>query len=165
MISNVQSIIEALKKRLTKENTLLKQCLGGGLIDTKFIFNPPAEESEIESFCKKLGIVLPEDYKSFLLIHNGARIFTEIRIFGLDDIYQLYIKDDFKSILPLGWIPIGDDLTGYHFIVDTSNLKHDSKYKMYHTKIIGSDKEINLTFEEWLDRLCVCSGDEFWYWS
>lgn len=148
MNTTVPLILSALKERLDQNNVLLIQDVGGSLLETKLIFNPPATEHEINQFFNEININVPNDFKSFLLLHNGARIFTEIRLFGLEDIYRLYIQHDYKSMLPEGWLPIGDDTTGYKFYIDTTNIKNDKDYPMYHSEFIGGDKKINLTFEK-----------------
>ena len=65
-------------------------------LDWQFSFYPPASEDEIVKVENYLEIVLPDDYRHFLLQSNGAHLFYEtwnsesirgLFIFGLDDIF------------------------------------------------------------------------------
>ena len=62
-------------------------------------FNPPAKEADIKEYEDRLGFRLPQDYRDFLLISNGAVIDYD-HIFGLDDIGM---NDDY---VPEGYLAI-----------------------------------------------------------
>ena len=62
-------------------------------------FNPPAKEADIKEYEDRLGFRLPQDYREFLLISDGAIIDYD-HIFGLDDIGM---NDDY---VPEGYLAI-----------------------------------------------------------
>ena len=91
----------------------------------------PISKSELEAFEDKLGIKLPNDYRSFLLEHNGGDYPFEVSTsFGPSDprytivksFYPLFTDEDsllavsrrVNSQLPQGFLPIGTDGMGNH---------------------------------------------------
>ncbi|WP_058301950.1 SMI1/KNR4 family protein [Gorillibacterium timonense] len=69
----------SLKKRLTASNTLIVQNEGGYLDEVGFEWNTPTKDKEIQKFETDNGVRLPESYKQFLLISNGATLFKDVK--------------------------------------------------------------------------------------
>lgn len=94
----------------------------------------PLDKSEIEAFEKKIGHVLPEEYKTFLMEHNGGqpepsyfcyqeKIFDQViqncnrvRVFlaiADGEAYELrWTLDTFKHRIPINFLPIAENGTG-----------------------------------------------------
>lgn len=70
--------VEELKKRLTERNTLIVQNEKGSISEVGFIWNEPATDEEIKKFESNNCIILPEGYKDFLRISNGAILYKDI---------------------------------------------------------------------------------------
>ncbi|MCD2476114.1 SMI1/KNR4 family protein, partial [Staphylococcus aureus] len=54
--------------------------------DATFHFKDPASPQEISDIEQKLGVTFPNDYKEFLLQHNGMEMFDGIEILSLEGI-------------------------------------------------------------------------------
>ncbi len=100
--------------------------------------NRPIDEMSIHKFEKEIGHELPDDYKNFLLAHNGGEpefyIFSKNNELGkivLNTFYGLNIDDDYDDLLnvyhslkdriPSQFIPIGDDPGGNQFLLGISS--------------------------------------------
>lgn len=70
---------------------------------------PPLTEAQIEAVEKQLGAKLPQDYKSFLLAHNGGR--PEPCVFPISDFPDSTL-DILNRFLAIGGGPF-DDLMDY----------------------------------------------------
>ncbi len=73
-------------------------------------FFPPASDSEVTEYEKKNNIIIPESYKEFLSLSNGARIFgSDICLYGVCGDIKYYVNYDFtdglvpKQLLILGY--------------------------------------------------------------
>lgn len=85
----IMDSLNALKGRLDTENTLAVQSVEGFTYTAKFEFNDSALESDLDHFQKETGWSLPDDYKKFLLIHNGALLFAHVEYAGGFDLLSL----------------------------------------------------------------------------
>ncbi|WP_281888062.1 SMI1/KNR4 family protein [Paenibacillus sp. YYML68] len=162
-------VLDGFKKRLDHNKEILKQGIAGSVFSAKTFFGPPAKEKDIEAFENEVGIIIPKDYRNFLLIHNGA-IFYEFEIFGLEDIRNHFVIFDYKNLSPSGWYPIGSD-NGSMLWIDQTVLKEESLNKrnnyLHYSEKLFTDSAIplNLNFERWLERFILASGEHFWYWG
>lgn len=167
--------IEILKTRLTSNNTLYVQNEDGSYGEVEFIWNQPATKEEIISFEKKNNIVLPEGYKNFLEISNGAILFKDVeygqwgcKILGLSELENA--NDNVKKwgyIVKDSWLVfatwIGDtDI----LIFDFDKLEENKDYILLGQPIYNSDKwsYIKGDFINWIDRLIVAQGAKYWTW-
>jgi hypothetical protein len=90
----------------------------GRKFPTTCSFNPPIKEQEMIAFEGRIGCKLPEDYRFFLTIHNGAKIFQlllenkniggGLELFSVMEImenleYLVYL-DEGTSLLPVGYL-------------------------------------------------------------
>lgn len=133
-------------------------------------FNSEAVASEIEKFENENSIKLPEDYKAFLTLHNGARIYESIDEDGdkLGDGLEIFSLDEIKEYQEIEYlsehgIPIAHLLEDCYLILDTDKLKGgDPNYLniMEFTDL----SSLNLNFEIFLDRYIISQGEAFWSW-
>ena len=123
----------------------------GHLYDMRFKFNAPVDEDVINSYEN-----LPDDYKSFLRLHNGADFFsweygTLFSIYSLRVAIHIEHKDD--------WFPIGyvQDLGGVYI-----DLSSDKNYLI----LLGiTIYELLCDFPTWLDRMIRVNGEMYWEWA
>ncbi|MFD2615700.1 SMI1/KNR4 family protein [Paenibacillus gansuensis] len=137
-------------------------------------FFSPADIEKIENFQVEHGIKFPNDFKLFLMLHNGVQLFCHPKygdgfdIFGLNEIYQHYIQYNYKELIPEGWFPIGSENGDMLFINSNvySNNQTENNYLMWSSKLfVDSAKEIGLNFERWLERFLMYNGDLFWVYD
>jgi hypothetical protein len=168
----VQLTLEGLKKRLDSESILLIQAETGYSEPAKFNFNTGASENEIDGFAKEFNLIIPWDYKEFMLRHNGASLFVHpyygggIQLFRLDEIRQLYIEYDYIDMIPKGWYPIGTS-NGDMLFINSNECNDRSSTYLYWTEMLFVDSAISLdlNFERGFERLIVCNGVHFWNWK
>ena len=166
----VELTLNGLKKRLDSDNTLIKQAEWGYAEQSKCYFRPPAPQNEIDSFFDELDLTIPNDFRQFLLIHNGAVLF-EFEIFGYQQIFKHYIQWGDKERIPQGWYPIGVDANGDMLYIDSNHCKEKKReneylfWKEHDKNIDDSAIDITMNFERWLERFCVCNGEPFWLWQ
>jgi len=71
----MKTILEAISKEMIR---LAEFEYTEGQLQSKWLGNQPATLNLIEEVEKKLSIILPEDYKEFLLISNGFYAFDDV---------------------------------------------------------------------------------------
>jgi hypothetical protein len=168
--------IEVLRSRLSERNTLLALSEGGLFEEVEFVFNNPIGIDAINQFELTHRIVLPESYKRFLQIANGATLFKDIEdgqwgcvIYSLE---QILVKTNYmKSIgfeLHDSWIVFAEWLGDCDILIlDLEKAKiektnyiidGDSGYPSKEWKYLNGD------FETWIDRLIVAQGAKYWTW-
>jgi hypothetical protein len=98
---------------------------------------PAVSAEELEAYESAMGVSLPEEYKRFLLSHNGGRPSPQqvdipntehsVLLFLLYGIKEKRIPGDLahelqrrRSDLPAGFIPIGHDPGGSPFLLATT---------------------------------------------
>jgi hypothetical protein len=168
--------IEVLRSRLSERNTIFAQSEEGFFREVGFVFNDPIGIDAINQFELTHRIVLPESYKKFLQIANGATLFEDIKygqwgcvIYSLE---QILVKTNFmKSIgfeLHDSWIVFAEwlgDCDILIFDLEKAKLKKanyiidgDSGY----ASTVG--RYLNGDFETWIDRLIISQGEKYWRW-
>lgn len=158
--------LDALKERLDENNSMLVQQPKGVLLRRIFEFNPPLTEENIIEFSLEQNLHLPEDYRQFLLMHNGASLFGgeyggSIIIFRLEDV-RSYLHNG----LPSKWLPIATIL-GATLFADCGRYENgEDEYLFIHEDGEKYEEAWNLqsNFEIWLDRLIVSQGSQYWRW-
>ncbi|WP_340398511.1 SMI1/KNR4 family protein [Paenibacillus sp. FSL H8-0079] len=168
----VELTLEGLKKRLDSNNSLLIQGSTGYSEPAKFTFYPGSSNQEIDSLFEEFNLVIPWDYKAFLLSHNGADLFEHpfygggIQLYSLNMIRQVYIDYDYVSMIPQGWIPIGSDNGDMLFLNTNECIDRFSSY-LYWTEMLFVDSaiKVDMNFERWFERLIICNGAHFWNWN
>lgn len=167
----VHNTLSGLKKLLDNNEQMKTISEEGEVYTVSCSFNPPIKTSEIETFESEHDIKLPEDYKAFLTLHNGARIYELIddeddiniggglHLFSLDEVKE---AQELELMEGLG-IPIGHLLGDCYLILDTEKLKvGDPNYLniLEFTELASP----NLNFEIFLDRYVISQGVVFWDW-
>ncbi len=105
---------------------------------------PPVSEEKVRQFELKIGAPLPDDYRRFLLKHNGGRPKTEIFDFpdgkdssGVNMFYPLDPKDTnaleaklevFQERIPKEFIAFGGDPFGNQLVIGTAGEERGKIY-------------------------------------
>lgn len=165
--------IDTFKKRLDQDHNLVIQQENGELFPVTFQWNQPATVQEINQFTQLTRWDIPEDFRQFLLLHNGAKLFipdnqmSSLNLFSISEMLDFY-KQDYKNYVnagfPESWYMIG----WYHgygeYIFIDSNLVRSKSFGYMGYSQVGQVMEINLNFETWLDRVFVAQGERYWLW-
>ncbi|MFS0889890.1 SMI1/KNR4 family protein [Peribacillus frigoritolerans] len=170
MSNFIQNTLSGLKKLLNTNDQMKIISYEGEVREITCSFNSEAVASEIEKFENENSIKLPEDYKAFLTLHNGARIYESIDEDGdkLGDGLEIFSLDEIKEYQEIEYlsehgIPIAHLLEDCYLIIDTDKLKGgDPNYLniMEFTDL----SSLNLNFEIFLDRYIISQGEAFWSW-
>lgn len=168
--------IDGLKKRLSINNTIVIQNEDGYVEEVLVKFNPPISIEEIDKFEKTNNITLPDSYKEFLQITNGATLFKDMKygqwgcnILSIDELYKKtnYLRDVGFLIkdcwlIFAEWLGDGDillfDLDKIKKLSKDYILDGDEGYNSIKWEYIKGD------FEDWIDRLIVSQGSKYWRW-
>jgi hypothetical protein len=159
----VHETLNELKKQLIN-NKLSIQEQNGVAIEMEFQFEKPAPEIEIEGFINSTGLWLPEDYKAFLQIHNGATLFQpwyggQFELYGLTSIYKQKKQGLFMEF----WYPIGYQDGGYLMIDGEKVTQGEQNYLLWWESSIFEDvKSLNMNFSSWLNQFIIAQGMKFW---
>ncbi|MGN7393407.1 SMI1/KNR4 family protein [Peribacillus frigoritolerans] len=167
----VHNTLSGLKKLLDNNEQMKTISEEGEVGSVSCSFNAPIQTTEIEMFERENNIKLPEDYKAFLTLHNGARIYELIddeddiniggglHLFSLDEVKE---AQELELMEGLG-IPIGHLLGDCYLILDTEKLKVGDPN---HLNILEFTElaSPNLNFEIFLDRYVISQGVVFWDW-
>ena len=163
-MSKIKLAIDGLLSRLDREQSLLIQREEGYVERVEVVFNSPATEKEI----KKLPFNLPADYKEFLLMHNGGRLFHHkkygegIELFTVKEIlkHRAYYGEDF----PENWFPIASANDGCYLLI--TNEMVDNGYLFWFDGIsFKGDMYIGMNFEDWFEKIIIAQGSIFWDWD
>lgn len=168
--SLVTQTLNALKTRLQENNNSLQiQNEKGYLYQATCTFNPPASDEEIHHFEKQTGFLLPPDYKAFLKLTNGCRLFDDIHLGGEIELYSLQqIIDLNKHFTPYeGFYAIAYIYQDNILINSSAHSENKRNYLFWKGYIESFEeaKPLDSNFELWLDRFIVSQGVKFWWWS
>ncbi|SEM85694.1 SMI1/KNR4 family protein [Lihuaxuella thermophila] len=166
--SLIELSLTALKKRLENNNQMIEVYGGRGHIGTYTCrFHEPATLEQIRAFEEKTGWILPEDYKNFLLITNGCRLFDhpeyggENILYSLDEILFYAVGEPFEGRYTIA------DLYGDHLVIDSHLYQSgDPDYLLVKDKIapLKDARKLYMNFELWFDRFLISQGSSFWNW-
>jgi SMI1/KNR4 family protein SUKH-1 len=137
-------------------------------------FLPPTDEERIRAFEQRNGLTLPEDYRQFLLRHNGGRpepagsVIPELKepilvgdFFGLTEDGSLSLQsylDEYRDEMPDGWMVIATDPGAAFFVLGT-RPPHVGVYFWDHQHFFSSSSEeenayrLADSFQSWIDSL------------
>ncbi|MFE9944939.1 SMI1/KNR4 family protein [Bacillus velezensis] len=165
----VEKTLQGLKELIDEKGCLKILGNEGAPLETECTFFKGATDLEIESFEKKIKVSLPEDYKSFLKLHNGARIFDlliygenvggGLHILNLEEI-EKYMQNGF---LEPQFIPVAHLLDGFYLLIDKTKMSTDPNYLWFRGFIEYEPMQLN--FEIFLDRYIMSQGANFWEWN
>ena len=160
----VEKTIEALQKRLAdSHNSLCIQGEGGFTYNATCTFYPPATDEQIAYVEKQTGYKLPDDYKTFLKITNGCRLFDDVHYGGEAYLYSLQqlveynsFYDPFEGCFSVAYI--------YQEQIVINSEREPYLFWKGHIDHFQEARPLQLTFEQWLARFIVCHGTKFWRW-
>lgn len=88
-------------------------------------FYVPATEVQIEDFEEQMKITIPQSYKDFLLLSNGAKLFGgDCFLYGVGGGIEFKISDDFSE----GKVPAELLIVGFYH---SSHICYDSRYNSF----------------------------------
>lgn len=164
----VVKTVTALQQRLAEnENTLQVQLEEGYVYRATCTFNPPATDEEIMNFEQQTGYVLPRDYRRFLKITNGCRLFDdikyggEIQLYSLQEIRDYHYEEAFEGCFTIA--SIYQD----HLVIKGKEVLQNEPHYLYakgHIDQFKAATPLQLNFETWFDRFVLCQGAKFWLW-
>ncbi len=160
---SIANVLSGLETRLSDKHSLTIQSSDGCLFDMSFKFNAPVDEDVINSFES-----LPEGYKSFLRLHNGADFFcweygTLFSIYSLEESLSMLEKVKTGDYVPMenkdDWFPIGH-------VQDIGGLYIDLTSDKNHLILMGIPVyDLLCDFPTWLDRMIRVNGEMYWEWA
>ncbi|MBS4207366.1 SMI1/KNR4 family protein [Bacillus sp. FJAT-50079] len=165
----VKQTLHSLKKRLEDNYQIIElQNEQGHVFKATCTFTPPASEKDIIYFEKETGFILPEDYKAFLQISNGCRLFDdvqfggEIELFSLEKIIELNQDyDPYEGCFVIAYIYQD------HIVIHSNLYSQNSRNYLFWKSHIDQLKEaipLQMNFELWLERFIISQGVKFWWW-
>ena len=108
-------------------------------------FFPPASDSDISEYEKDNNIIIPESYKEFLLLSNGARIFgSDICLYGVGGDIKYYVNYDFTD----GLVPKQLLILGYYNDSHICYDSHDDIFVFYREEEYEHIKEECVIFND-----------------
>ncbi|MDQ0229220.1 SMI1/KNR4 family protein [Metabacillus malikii] len=167
----VKQTINSLIKRLNENGNIIQvQTNEGYLYNANCTFNPPASDIDISNFEKSTGLILPVDYKEFLKMTNGCRLFDdinyggEIELYSLEKIIEFNHKgyDECEGCYDIAYI-YQDNI-----VINSKLVSQDKRNYLFwkdHIEQFYDAVPLKMNFELWFDRFVVCQGAKFWWWS
>ncbi|WP_057914163.1 SMI1/KNR4 family protein [Peribacillus muralis] len=164
MTGQVEEAINHMKKRLAEKNQVFEAKEDGFIYQATCTFNSPASDEDIHSFEKKTGLLLPEDYKEFLKITNGCRLFEresggENDLYSLEDIINYTYEVPYEGCFKVACI-YQDNIV----INGEAVSKGDKDYIMVkgHIDDFEESKKLHMSFADWIERFISHQGEKFW---
>nr|WP_237690581.1 SMI1/KNR4 family protein [Paenibacillus caui] len=134
----------------------------GDVYLASFDFNSPATDEEIKQLENDYEVVLPKEYKEFLKIHNGAKLFDIgygecTRIFSIEEVYDVAntMPEISSSLLPFA---------SYPSIMFYLDLTREKKY-IFSNESSPDFNFFSQNFTEWLSAIIQANGRPFWDWT
>ncbi|WP_046174110.1 SMI1/KNR4 family protein [Domibacillus indicus] len=167
--SIVKQTLHSLKKRLEENSGVIQiQSEQGHIYKAVCTFNDPASDGEITEFEQKTGLLLPRDYKAFLKITNGCRLFDDSEYGGEIELYSLAQilewNGDYgegEGCFDIAYI-YQDNI-----VIDSKQYAENQKnYLLWKSHIdpFSEAEPLGMNFELWLDRFIMSQGAKFWWW-
>ena len=165
----VHTSLNFLKDRLSKNNGLMEIYTGNGEYEeVKCTFREPVTIEQINEIESKSGWTFPEDYKEFLLITNGCKLFDhpcyggENELYRLEDLIECNYEDPFEDCFSIAYV------YAENIVINSERFRSgDPNYLFVKGKIdhFHEAEPLNMNFEMWLDRFIICQGSKFWNWN
>ncbi|MEB6551355.1 SMI1/KNR4 family protein [Heyndrickxia sporothermodurans] len=173
-MTRIQEVLDKLKSQLDENSTRLNP---KGLLDEddkdilreECIFEEPATEEDVKSLETELGITIPNDYKEFLLLHNGMTLFSsylvEYKFFSLNEIREHFpiVQEGRKELdlKPNKDYPIGEFPDVGYIIMDSKKIKNRSSEGAIYVNHL-SPEQTKESFVSFVQKLIENPGDFFW---
>ena len=122
-------------------------------------FNDPATIEEIEAFEKDYNIIVPPDFREFLLISDGMNLLEDINIYGLGDIMLIIETGIYKEGVYAIAYYNGDNIVINSADVSTGKYLYTGEHDS-----VDEFKFLDTNFETLLDRLISINGRIYWDW-
>lgn len=155
----IDKIFNGIKKR-QEIGFFYRDTPEDGLVLTKHTINAPLKrKNDLDYLVKVNGKELPLDYICFLKLSDGISLFIDedeqrpqFYLYSLD--YALKNHEDF---LNGDLFAIGEYLDNGELFIDLST----SKDELYCLELSDGER-FEYSFQEWLNKLIICQGYEFW---
>ncbi|MGK5512354.1 SMI1/KNR4 family protein [Brevibacillus formosus] len=164
----IELSIESLKKRQEKDGYFDVYWGEGEIHKAICKFNPPVTFEELEKLESKTDWILPEDYKNFLMIANGCKLFDDPKYGGENDLYKLEELIDFNYEDPYEECYSIAYIYGENIVINSKKYQEGNPNYLYVKDKIDQFEEavpLGMNFESWFDRFVVCQGQKFWNWK
>ncbi|WP_285769010.1 SMI1/KNR4 family protein [Peribacillus sp. SI8-4] len=165
MTGQVEEAINLMKKRLAQKDLSIEMKGEGIIYQSTCTFNSPASDEEIQSFEKKTGLHLPGDYKEFLKITNGCRLFESRKSGGENDLYSLEDIINYTYEVPYeGCFKVACIYQDNIVINGGAIAMGDKEYIMVkgHLDDFEEGRKLHMSFAEWIERFLSDQGEKFW---
>lgn len=171
MSIRIEKCLSALKQRLYQNNGIIQiQLEEGALLNVTCQFNAGMDEHKIEQFFRSNDWEIPDDYASFLKLHNGATLFCDplngggLKLFDIDSI--LLYRNDYDYMFPPDCYPVGMLNGAMIYICSKDVLETPDQYLYWQDCIASHDTalKLNINFEVFLDLFIISQGSEYWLW-
>lgn len=162
------NVLKELVKKVN-DKAVIKTVMGEEAYS--FIWNEPAPIGNVLDFEKRNKCSLPDEYKEFLLVSNGAVIYKSeyeddgYKLLSIEEMEKITqeMKDDGYNIQDYCYCFLQCLFSDDILLLDLKKEKNyildgDVGYRSDEWKYISSD--INTFFI----RLCQCNGAMFWRW-
>ncbi len=100
-------------------------------------FKDPASPKEISNLEKKLGVTFPNDFKEFLLQHNGMEMFEGVEILSIEGIIEYNEVQDFPEGVRFNWVLLW-------WKIRTHKSRNGLEYMLYLDSIDDFEDAVNL---------------------
>ncbi|WP_411334760.1 SMI1/KNR4 family protein [Metabacillus indicus] len=171
-MSYIDNVLKSIKHSVNyKGETQVK--IDGEFYILKIEFNKPASTQEINVFEQVNNIILPVDYKDFLVQHNGAEMYRFVddngkitggglHLFSLDEISE--VKSKVKNVEPFNGagILIGHLLEDCYLCIDPEKALRGSHNYLNMLEFIEV-LPISYNFERFLEKYVEHNGEVFWH--
>jgi cell wall assembly regulator SMI1 len=174
-MNEIEELLNDLKSKLDEDFSMLDK---DGLLDEDdkaplrhfFTFNPPAPEEEIEKLEQDLGIILPNDYRELLTIHNGMLLYSsylaEVKYLSIEEIRQKYEEiQEFRfkhlDVEKNKDYPIALLMDVGYVMMKSSRIKNGSSNGAV---VVGEidEEETNMPFYTFLENTINTPFEYFW---
>ena len=91
------------------------------ILEKMFNLNPPIDENSINNIQKDIDIIIPNEYKEFLLICNGLNFNGNLALHELEDMPQRNLDYGVQESLP-DYFMIGDDSGGRAILINKGGV-------------------------------------------
>ncbi|MFD0591033.1 SMI1/KNR4 family protein [Paenibacillus sp. GCM10027627] len=137
------------------------------------VWNDPVSEQLLDDFFKDNNWLMPEDYKEFLLKCNGGILFKQPKFGGGTELLSLekikaisktYCEQIPSHCFPIAWT---DHRIGA-ILIDSNKIRSNEAPYLYFLDAMDHIEDaipIPLTFTEFIERIIICQGAEFWHWK
>ncbi|WP_433944658.1 SMI1/KNR4 family protein [Paenibacillus sp. SN-8-1] len=163
MDNEIKLILDGLARRRESSGGVLEIQGSDGVVNSaNFELSPPATLQDIRMLESQYQIKLPREYKSFLTIHNGAKLFDIgygefTKIFSIEEVDEI-AATMMPEIVPQ-FLPIARNPSSLIYI----DLSRKTKYMF--TESISEFNFLSMSFTEWINALIMANGCSFWDWT